>query len=150
MLPCFQLLRIGGGRGGDLYTFHPPSRSGCTYRLGCRADLCDVALRPQQEPGLISGVHAELHAELQGDDWRVSLEDHSSQGKGEQAAPGWQQVWEPLGPCYLPPRVPVSLWRADKQDRSWSALHRTNLPSWFSSHRARRKAPSVKCHCGTF
>ncbi|XP_052600122.1 transcription factor 19 isoform X1 [Peromyscus californicus insignis] len=80
MLPCFQLLRIGGGRGGDLYTFHPPSRSGCTYRLGCRADLCDVALRPQQEPGLISGVHAELHAELQGDDWRVSLEDHSSQG----------------------------------------------------------------------
>ncbi|KAH0505857.1 Transcription factor 19-like protein [Microtus ochrogaster] len=55
-------------------------RSGCTYRLGCRADLCDVALRPQQEPGLISGVHAELHAELQGDDWRVSLEDHSSQG----------------------------------------------------------------------
>lgn len=81
MLPCFQLLRIGGGRGGDLYTFHPPSKSGCTYRLGCRADLCDVALRPQQEPGLISGVHAELHAELQGDDWRVSLEDHSSQGK---------------------------------------------------------------------
>ncbi|XP_034380825.1 transcription factor 19 [Arvicanthis niloticus] len=80
MLPCFQLLRIGGGRGGDLYTFHPPSKSGCTYRLGCRADLCDVALRPQQEPGLISGVHAELHAELQGDDWRVSLEDHSSQG----------------------------------------------------------------------
>ncbi|GAB1300999.1 Transcription factor 19-like protein [Apodemus speciosus] len=80
MLPCFQLLRIGGGRGGDLYTFHPPSKSGCTYRLGCRADLCDVALRPQQEPGLISGVHAELHAELQGDGWRVSLEDHSSQG----------------------------------------------------------------------
>ncbi|XP_036105084.1 transcription factor 19 isoform X2 [Molossus molossus] len=80
MLPCFQLLRIGGGRGGDLYTFHPPSGTGCTYRLGCRADLCDVALRPQQEPGLISGVHAELHAERQGDDWRVSLEDHSSQG----------------------------------------------------------------------
>ncbi|XP_021506961.1 transcription factor 19 isoform X1 [Meriones unguiculatus] len=80
MLPCFQLLRIGAGRGGDLYTFHPPARSGCTYRLGCRADLCDVALRPQREPGLISGVHAELHAELQGDDWRVSLEDHSSQG----------------------------------------------------------------------
>lgn len=81
MLPCFQLLRIGAGRGGDLYTFHPPARSGCTYRLGCRADLCDVALRPQREPGLISGVHAELHAELQGDDWRVSLEDHSSQGR---------------------------------------------------------------------
>ncbi|XP_046497420.1 transcription factor 19 isoform X4 [Equus asinus] len=80
MLPCFQLLRIGGGRGGDLYTFHPPSEAGCTYRLGHRADLCDVALRPQQEPGLISGVHAELHAERWGDDWRVSLEDHSSQG----------------------------------------------------------------------
>ncbi|XP_019572909.1 transcription factor 19 isoform X1 [Rhinolophus sinicus] len=80
MLPCFQLLRIGGGRGGDLYTFHPPSGAGCTYRLGHRADLCDVALRPQQEPGLISGVHAELHAERQGDDWRVSLEDCSSQG----------------------------------------------------------------------
>ncbi|XP_015104214.1 transcription factor 19 isoform X1 [Vicugna pacos] len=80
MLPCFQLLRIGGGKGVDLYTFHPPSGTGCTYRLGCRADLCDVALRPQQEPGLISGVHAELHAERRGDDWRVSLEDHSSQG----------------------------------------------------------------------
>nr|XP_045010610.1 transcription factor 19-like protein [Jaculus jaculus] len=80
MLPCFQLLRIGGGRGGDLYTFHPPTGAGCTYRLGCRADLCDVALRPQQEPGFISGVHAELHAERQGDDWRVSLEDHSSHG----------------------------------------------------------------------
>ncbi|XP_020038938.1 transcription factor 19 [Castor canadensis] len=80
MLPCFQLLRIGGGRGGDLYTFHPPTGTGCTYRLGCRADLCDVALRPQQEPGLISGIHAELHAERRGDDWRVSLEDHSSQG----------------------------------------------------------------------
>ncbi|XP_004847091.1 transcription factor 19 isoform X3 [Heterocephalus glaber] len=80
MLPCFQLLRIGGGRGGDLYTFHPPTGAGCTYRLGRRADLCDVALRPQQEPGLISGVHAELHAERRGDDWRVSLEDHSTQG----------------------------------------------------------------------
>ncbi|XP_008589439.1 PREDICTED: transcription factor 19 isoform X1 [Galeopterus variegatus] len=80
MLPCFQLLRIGGGRGGDLYTFHPPTEAGCTYRLGRRADLCDVALRPQQEPGFISGVHAELHAEPWGDDWRVSLEDHSSQG----------------------------------------------------------------------
>ncbi|KAM6185039.1 transcription factor 19 [Rhynchocyon petersi] len=80
MLPCFQLLRIGGGRGGDLYTFHPPPGAGCTYRLGRRADLCDVALRPQREPGLISGVHAELHAERQGDDWKVSLEDHSSQG----------------------------------------------------------------------
>ncbi|XP_053459647.1 transcription factor 19 [Nycticebus coucang] len=80
MLPCFQLLRIGGGKGGDLYTFHPPTGAGCTYRLGHRADLCDVALRPQQEPGLISGVHAELHAEPRGDDWRVSLEDHSSQG----------------------------------------------------------------------
>ncbi|XP_039707169.1 transcription factor 19 [Pteropus medius] len=44
------------------------------------ADLCDVAPRPQQEPGLISGVHAELHLELRGDDWRVSLEDHSNQG----------------------------------------------------------------------
>ncbi|XP_021552696.1 LOW QUALITY PROTEIN: transcription factor 19 [Neomonachus schauinslandi] len=80
MLPCFQLLRIGGGRGGDLYTFHPPSGAGCTYRLGRRADLCDVALQPQREPGFISGVHAELHAERRGDDWRVSLEDHSSQG----------------------------------------------------------------------
>ncbi|XP_004598785.2 transcription factor 19 isoform X1 [Ochotona princeps] len=80
MLPCFQLLRIGGGHGGDLYTFHPPTGAGCTYRLGRRADLCDVVLRPQQEPGLISGVHAELHADRQGEDWRVSLEDHSSHG----------------------------------------------------------------------
>ncbi|KAG8514823.1 LOW QUALITY PROTEIN: Transcription factor 19, partial [Galemys pyrenaicus] len=80
MLPCFQLLRIGGGKGGDLYTFHPPNRAGCTYRLGCRADLCDVVLRPQRESGLISGVHAELHAERRGDDWRVTVEDHSSQG----------------------------------------------------------------------
>lgn len=80
MLPCFQLLRIGGGKGGDLYTFHPPNGAGCTYRLGCRADLCDVALLPQREPGHISGVHAELHAERRGDDWRVSLEDRSSQG----------------------------------------------------------------------
>lgn len=80
MLPCFQLLRIGGGKGGDLYTFHPPNRAGCTYRLGSRADLCDVVLRPQREPSLISGVHAELHAERRGDDWRVSVEDHSSQG----------------------------------------------------------------------
>lgn len=85
MLPCFQLLRIGGNGGGDLYTFHPPSGAGCTYRLGHRADLCDVALRPQQEPGLISGVHAELHAERQGEDWRVSLEDHSSQGEQRAA-----------------------------------------------------------------
>ncbi|XP_012590046.1 PREDICTED: transcription factor 19 [Condylura cristata] len=80
MLPCFQLLRIGGGKGGDLYTFHPPNRAGCTYRLGCRADLCDVVLRPQRESCLISGVHAELHAERSGEDWRVSVEDHSSQG----------------------------------------------------------------------
>ncbi|XP_045148766.1 transcription factor 19 isoform X2 [Echinops telfairi] len=81
MLPCFQLLRIGGGRGGgDLYTFHPPTGAGCTYRLGRRADLCDVALQPQGDPGLISGVHAELHAERRGENWRVSLEDHSSQG----------------------------------------------------------------------
>lgn len=80
MLPCFQLLRIGGGKGGDLYTFHPPNGAGCTYRLGCRADLCDVALLPQREPGLISGVHAELHAERRGDDWRVSVEDLSSHG----------------------------------------------------------------------
>lgn len=80
MLPCFQLLRIGGGKGGDLYTFHPPNGAGCTYRLGCRADLCDVTLLPQREPGLISGVHAELHAERRGEDWRVSLEDRSSQG----------------------------------------------------------------------
>lgn len=80
MLPCFQLLRIGVGKGVDLHTFHPPGGAGCTYRLGCRADLCDVTLRPQHEPGFISGVHAELHAERQGDDWRVSLENHSSQG----------------------------------------------------------------------
>ncbi|XP_054983919.1 transcription factor 19 isoform X1 [Sorex araneus] len=79
MLPCFQLLRIGGGKGGDLYTFHPHG-AGCTYRLGCRADLCDVALLPQRETSLISGVHAELHAERRGDDWRVSLEDRSCQG----------------------------------------------------------------------
>lgn len=43
-------------------------------------DLCDVAPQPQQEQGLFSGVHAELLSELQGDGWRVSLEDHSSQG----------------------------------------------------------------------
>ena len=81
MLPCFQLLRIGVGKDVDLHTFHPPSGAGCTYRLGCRADICDVTLRPQHEPGSISGVHAELHAERQGDDWRVSLENHSSQGE---------------------------------------------------------------------
>ncbi|XP_027732538.1 transcription factor 19 [Vombatus ursinus] len=80
MLPCFQLLRMGVGRGGDLYTFHPPTGAGCTYHLGLRADLCDVALRPQCEPVLISPVHAKLHAEGQGDDWRVSLEDCSSYG----------------------------------------------------------------------
>lgn len=80
MLPCFQLLRIGGGKGGDLYTFHAPNGAGCTYRLGCRVDLCDVALLPQREPGAISGIHAELHAERRGDDWKVSLEDLSSQG----------------------------------------------------------------------
>lgn len=52
------------------------------------ADLCDVAPRPQQEPGLISGVHAEFHVELWGDDWRVSLEDHSSQGE-QWTVLGW-------------------------------------------------------------
>ena len=76
MLPCFQLLRIGVGKGVDLHTFHPPSGAGCTYRLGCRADLCDVTLRPQHEPGFISGVHAELHAERRvmtgGSAWRTT------------------------------------------------------------------------------
>ena len=116
MLPCFQLLRIGGGRGGDLYTFHPPNGAGCTYRLGCRADLCDVALQPQREPGLISGVHAELHAERRGDDWRVSLEDHSSQGEQQAGQPwtwaiavlGWNDQGASQGPC-LPPKRPIRL-----------------------------------------
>ncbi|XP_038624766.1 transcription factor 19 [Tachyglossus aculeatus] len=82
MLPCFQLLRMGGGGGGDLYTFRPAG-TGCTYRLGRRADLCDVPLRPEREPGLVSRVHAELHAERDAQrdgDWRVSLLDCSSHG----------------------------------------------------------------------
>lgn len=94
MLPCFQLLRIGGGKGGDLYTFHAPNGTGCTYRLGCRVDLCDVALLPQREPGAISGIHAELHAERRGDDWKVSLEDLSSQGEQNNLVFGQLQFWD--------------------------------------------------------
>ncbi|XP_053329588.1 transcription factor 19 [Spea bombifrons] len=77
--PCFQLLRMGSDHeppsslstqsasSQDLYTFLPDS-SRCVYRLGARADLCDVLL-----PGKPL-VHAEIHAEREAaGDWRVSV-----------------------------------------------------------------------------
>ncbi|KAM4019100.1 transcription factor 19 [Anomaloglossus baeobatrachus] len=77
--PCFQLLRMGSDHGAapssqDLYTFLPES-SRCIYRLGARADLCDVPL-----PGKPC-VHAEIHAEREhSGDWRVKLESCANCG----------------------------------------------------------------------
>lgn len=89
ILPCFQLLRMGPASPGDspnrdLYTFRP-SKPSCIYRLGRRADVCDVVLVSQQNPALISRIHVEIHAERDADstagDWRVSLVDFSAHGE---------------------------------------------------------------------
>lgn len=88
-LPCFQLLRMGPASPGDspnrdLYTFRP-SRPNCTYRLGRRAEVCDVTLVSEQNPALISRIHAEIHAERDADstagEWRVGLVDYSTHGE---------------------------------------------------------------------
>ncbi|KAL8213054.1 UNVERIFIED_CONTAM: hypothetical protein K2H54_060446 [Gekko kuhli] len=67
----------------DLYTFRP-SRPSCTYRLGRRAEVCDVTLVSEQNPALISRIHAEIHAERDADstagEWRVGLVDCSTHG----------------------------------------------------------------------
>lgn len=90
-LPCFQLLRIGlapapGSNSPvsqDLYTFRPDAPR-CTFRLGRRAEVCDVTLVSERHPELISRVHAEIHAEREGEvpsgEWRVYLLDCSSHG----------------------------------------------------------------------
>ncbi|XP_007432811.1 transcription factor 19 [Python bivittatus] len=87
-LPCFQLLRMGPASSGDLpnrdlYTFRPAKPS-CIYRLGRRAEVCDVILVSEQNPALISRVHAEIHAERDADstagEWRVGLVDCSTYG----------------------------------------------------------------------
>ncbi|ETE64183.1 Transcription factor 19, partial [Ophiophagus hannah] len=57
-LPCFQLLRMGPASSGDLpnrdlYTFRPATPS-CVYRLGRRAEVCDVILVSERNPALIS------------------------------------------------------------------------------------------------
>ncbi|XP_072845198.2 transcription factor 19 [Pogona vitticeps] len=87
-LPCFQLLRMGPVSPGDspnrdLYTFRP-ARPSCIYRLGRRAEVCDVVLVSEQNPTLISRIHAEIHAERDADsaagEWRVGLVDYSSHG----------------------------------------------------------------------
>ncbi|XP_015264146.1 PREDICTED: transcription factor 19 [Gekko japonicus] len=87
-LPCFQLLRMGPASPGDspnrdLYTFRP-SKPSCTYRLGRRAEVCDVTLVSEQNPALISRIHAEIHAERDADstagEWRVGLVDCSTHG----------------------------------------------------------------------
>uniref|UniRef100_A0A670YY39 Transcription factor 19 n=1 Tax=Pseudonaja textilis TaxID=8673 RepID=A0A670YY39_PSETE len=87
-LPCFQLLRMGPASSGDLpnrdlYTFRPATPS-CVYRLGRRAEVCDIILVSEQTPALISRVHAEIHAERDADtmagEWRVGLVDCSSYG----------------------------------------------------------------------
>ncbi|XP_074872617.1 transcription factor 19 [Carettochelys insculpta] len=93
-LPCFQLLRMGPARPGDeasrdLHTFRPAGPR-CTYRLGRRAEVCDVPLLPAQSPGLVSRIHAELHAERDphstSGEWRVSLVDCSTHGTYVNAA----------------------------------------------------------------
>ncbi|XP_066474034.1 transcription factor 19 [Tiliqua scincoides] len=102
VLPCFQLLRMGPASPGDspnrdLYTFRP-ARPSCIYRLGRRADVCDVILVSQQNPALISRIHVEIHAERDADstagDWRVSLVDCSTHGTYINAirVPHGQQV----------------------------------------------------------
>ncbi|XP_066543270.1 transcription factor 19-like protein [Amia ocellicauda] len=87
--PCFQLLRIGPSSGSssdaarDLYTFRP-ALPRCVFRLGRRAELCDVTLQSESRPELISRIHAELQAqkeeEEQDEGWRVYMVDHSSHG----------------------------------------------------------------------
>ncbi|XP_070101315.1 transcription factor 19 isoform X7 [Equus caballus] len=67
-----------------------PRGPGAAERLALPGEEITPRLH-RAEPGLISGVHAELHAERWGDDWRVSLEDHSSQGiGGNQLTECWQ------------------------------------------------------------
>ncbi|CAI5768010.1 transcription factor 19 [Podarcis lilfordi] len=87
-LPCFQLLRMGPASPGDspnrdLYTFRP-ARPSCTYRLGRRAEVCDVVLVSEENPALVSRIHAEIHAERDSDstagEWRVGLVDYSTHG----------------------------------------------------------------------
>ncbi|XP_044275498.1 transcription factor 19 [Varanus komodoensis] len=87
-LPCFQLLRMGPASPGDspnrdLYTFRP-ARPSCTYRLGRRAEVCDVILVSEQNPALISRIHAEIQAERDADstagEWCVGLVDYSTHG----------------------------------------------------------------------
>ncbi|XP_069491285.1 transcription factor 19 [Ambystoma mexicanum] len=90
-LPCFQLLRIGldpapGSNSPvsqDLYTFRPETPR-CTFRLGRRAEVCDITLVSERNPELISRVHAEIYAEREEDaltgEWRVYLVDCSSHG----------------------------------------------------------------------
>uniref|UniRef100_A0A8C8VKF6 FHA domain-containing protein n=1 Tax=Pelusios castaneus TaxID=367368 RepID=A0A8C8VKF6_9SAUR len=87
-LPCFQLLRMGpacpgDGLNQDLHTFRPAGPH-CTYRLGRRAEVCDVPLVSERHPGLVSRVHAELHAERDphstAGEWRVCLVDCSTHG----------------------------------------------------------------------
>ncbi|XP_062979570.1 transcription factor 19 [Elgaria multicarinata webbii] len=87
-LPCFQLLRMGPASpvdspNRDLYTFRP-ARPSCTYRLGRRAEVCDVILVSEQNPALISRIHAEIQAERDADstagEWRVGLVDCSTHG----------------------------------------------------------------------
>uniref|UniRef100_A0A674JRL8 Transcription factor 19 n=1 Tax=Terrapene triunguis TaxID=2587831 RepID=A0A674JRL8_9SAUR len=87
-LPCFQLLRMGPACPGDdpnrdLHTFRPAGPH-CTYRLGRRAEVCDVPLVSERNPGLVSRVHAEIHAERDphstAGEWRVCLVDCSTHG----------------------------------------------------------------------
>ncbi|TFJ96452.1 glutamate formiminotransferase [Platysternon megacephalum] len=87
-LPCFQLLRMGPACPGDdpnqdLHTFRPAGPY-CTYRLGRRAEVCDVPLVSERNPGLVSRVHAEIHAERDphstAGEWRVCLVDCSTHG----------------------------------------------------------------------
>ncbi|XP_077446734.1 uncharacterized protein tcf19l [Stigmatopora argus] len=80
--PCFQLLRIGSSAGGsaqDLYTFSP-GQAQSVFRLGRAEERCDVAL----DSPVVSRVHAELHAEREGDGgeegWRVHIKDKSTHG----------------------------------------------------------------------
>ncbi|XP_005998189.1 transcription factor 19 [Latimeria chalumnae] len=92
--PCFQLLRIGPSPvpgsaspvSRDLYTFRPVLPR-CSYRLGRRAEVCDVTLVSERDPTLISRVHAEIHAERDGSssnntvgEWRVYIVDRSAHG----------------------------------------------------------------------
>ncbi|CAM5072564.1 unnamed protein product, partial [Natator depressus] len=65
----------------DLHTFRPAGPH-CTYRLGRRAEVCDVPLVSERNPGLVSRIHAEIHAERDphstAGEWRVCLVDCST------------------------------------------------------------------------